>query len=685
MEKPKAALNQWFSALIFSFAVWNLSEAVILNATDFMPALVGAQILYRIIFVVPAFYVVIAYLFPKNFHRSATSPLFYIAVFSMPVLALCLSFPDFQIEPATLRETPRIYHYRFTFNVKPAFLALLLISAGYIAWGTIVLLSKIKRLRTVHHKTQTRFFGFGMIAIFAGFIGIVLLKTGIPNPGSFYFLSAVFTFIVAVFFFIAIVKFHLFKPRKLLSGGMTYFILSALTFAVYFFVIRAASTSLELWLGYDSSIFDAILTVALILIILPFEKHLQGLFDRWLDTSLHQYRKNIFTFFRELQTYHESGEFFKIVTRFIADNFKSSAVYVFGKQRNTDRFVEIGGKESIPPISGDSGLLKRLMDGMGAVEYYELNQGELSGKCRRFFEGVHARFFIPIIHDENLMAVIVLCKKKHGMQYRESEKEIMSIVGSEISASLRRNRMIEEIREKDRRQSQMEKLAALGQLAASVAHEIRNPLNTISTSAETLMQTRISEKDQSELKQFIIEEVSRLNNILSDYLNYARIKPAVNSAICMEDLLQRLCMEIQNLDTEGIRVDYRIEPNCEGIVSDPDLLFQALLNIGLNAHAAVRERCRKDKEFACGQGAVRCTAKDNKNYCVISVSDNGIGIAPEIRNNIYNPFFTTKEKGTGLGLAIVQQIVEVLCGFVEYESGIGRTCFSIHLPKHPAA
>jgi len=683
MEKPKAALNRWFAAFIFSFAIWNLAEVLILNSANLLPALLGAQILYRIIFFAPAFYVIIAYLFPINFNKFATNPLFYIAVFSLPVLVLSLSFPDFQIELIALKETPQIYHYHFTSRLKPTFLVLLFVSISYIVWGSIVLGTKIRRLRAIRLKNQTRFFLSGMIIIFIGFITIILMKAHIfSNPASFYFLSTMLTFTIALFFFIAIVKFHLFKPRKLLSGGVTYSVLSALTLAIYFFVIRAASTSLELFFGINSSIFGAILIVALIFIILPFQRRLQTLFDRILNKDLQQYRKNILILFRELQTYYETIKFFEIMTRFIIKNFKCEAVYVFSYQQESGHFTEISAENSAPPIPENSFIITQLKRKKRAIEFYELNHSELNGGCRHFFENVHASFFLPLISEDNLLAVVLICRKKYGLEYSEMEMEILSILGSEIAVSLRRNQIIEEMREKDRRQFQTEKLAAIGQLTAGVAHEIRNPLNTISTSAETLLQKDVSEIDQNELKQFIIEEANRLNRILSDFLNLTRIKPTANSEIDMENMFERLCLDLQNSDVPEITISYKINAAQSIFNCDPDLLFQVLLNLGLNARAAIKERCRSEKEFTSRQGIIKCVMSSDKNHFILSVTDNGAGIPLKIRESIYNPFFTTRENGTGLGLSIVHQIIEALSGSIEFTSQLGHTCFTIYLPKH---
>jgi signal transduction histidine kinase len=681
-ERPKVSLNRWFSAFIFSFAIWNLAEILILNSANLLSAPLGAQILYRIIFLAPPFYVVIAYLFPKNLTHFAVNPIFHIAVFSLPVLLLALSFPDFQIKLVGLRETPRIYHYHFTFDFQPAFLILLFISMSYIIWGSLILGTKIRHLRTIRLKNQTRFFVFGMIIIFAGFTAIILLKGVLRNPASFYFLSTIFTFIVAIFFFVAIVKFHLFKPGKVLSEGVTYSILSVLTLAVYFFVIRAASSALESYLGIQSSIFDAVLIVSLIFIILPFHRRLQSLFDRLFNKGLHKYRRNVLILIRELQVYREKSKFFELVSRFISDNLKSSAVYIFDYHHESGSFTEISSEDTSPSIPDKSPLIKELKRRKSAAELYEINHNKWSEDCRHFFENIHARFFLPLINKNDLMAIIVLCRKKYGLEYSEVEREILSILGTEIASSLHRNQLIEKMRKKDRHRFQIEKLAFVGQLTASIVHEIRNPLNTISTSAETLLQKDVSDADQSELKRFILEEANRLNRLLRDFLNLARIKPPSNSELDMGNIFNHLCLELQNSDELEVPISYEIYGSHNRIISDPDLLFQALLNLGLNARTAIQERCRCEKGFNCGQGKIECQMSRDKNHYILSVTDNGIGISSEAKKYIYNPFFTTKKNGTGLGLTIVHQIIEVLSGTIKFTSNLGHTCFTIYLPKN---
>jgi len=284
---------------------------------------------------------------------------------------------------------------------------------------------------------------------------------------------------------------------------------------------------------------DAVVIIVMIFTILPFEKRLRKLFDRLLNRDLQQYRRNVLTLFRALQGYHERDTFFGIVTRFITDQFKSSAVYLFDYHAGLNRFVATHSDETIPSIPENSSLVRELRKKKDVAEFYEISYTDKDNEYHRFLEDAHARFFVPLIYEGSIMAIMVLCRKKYGLEYNENEKEILSILGSEIAASLRRNQIIEEMREKDRQRFQVEKLASIGQLAANLAHEIRNPLNTISTSGETLLQKSITEADREDLKRFIIEEAHRLNRILEDFLNLARIRMVTAAEIDMENMFKR--------------------------------------------------------------------------------------------------------------------------------------------------
>ncbi len=681
MEKPRVPLNRWFAAFIFSFAVWNVSEVIILNSASKESAFFWAQMLYRIIFLSPAFFVIISYQFPKNFHSWAGRPIFYVMVFALPVIALSYSFPDFHFRLVPLRNDASVYYFRFECSTNPSFLFLLAITLSYLIWGNTVLIRKLPRLRMVRMKNQTKFFTVGMIIVFLVFLIIYLIRPYLEQTISFYFLSTLLTFLIAVFFFVAIVQFHLFRPSHFLRSGVTYGLLSTFVLAVYFFLIKSISAGVEEFFSIDSYVFDGMIIFILLLLIRPFERRLQQLFDRLLNKDLHQQRKNFLQLVRELQRYHQQEEFFQRIKDFMSKRFKIHQILTYVYQEDEQTFVEVHLAKEAVDIPADCYLVRRLMKHRKVLEFYELESSLMDTTVQRYLEKFHASVLLPLIFEKTLLGFCVLSHKKYGLEYSEDEFEMFNIFASEIAGALQRNQMIEELREHDRRDFQLEKLASLGQLTAGIAHEIRNPLNTISTSAETLLQPEIALEDRQELQQFIIEEIARLNNILTDFLNLSRIRPPSYISVEVQNIMEWLQLNLQTTQQIPFQLKCRLADGNFTIFTDRELLQQALLNLALNARSAIAQRCENDAQFTCEQGLIECSVNKSRAHILFSIADNGIGIPEEIKNAIFDPFFTTRQEGTGLGLSIVRQIIDALGGKITFDSHFGYTKFTVELTQ----
>ncbi len=681
MNAPKSTLNRWFSAFIFSFALWNIAEVIILNSQAENTAMFWGQILYRIIFLSPAFFVIIAYHFPKNFHPWAARPLFYAAVFSLPVLILSLSFPDFQFRLVSLSQTKSIYYFQLSFAKNARFILLLLISFIYILWGNWILITKISKIRIIRSRNQTRFFTVGMIIVFFSYGIIQIVHPFMYGALSLYFLSTFITFLIAVFFFIAIVQFHMFRPKKYLSSGLSYTILSSFALAVYFLIIKSISDSLVQYFNIDSFTLSGLLIFSLVLVIRPFEKKLKNLFDRKLNKDIHQYRKKSLQLFKELQVYAEPQDFFKFVESFLIKHFYIDSVKSFYLSDEQDSFIEANEEENTPQISGSCYFVKELKRYKRVLEFYELDHHALDTALHSYLEKNRIQLILPLIFDNRLLGILLFSKKKFGLEYTEDEIEIFNIFASNIAGAFQRDNIIRQMRDHYKEHFQLEKLAALGQLTAGIAHEIRNPLSTISTSAETLLQPQISPEDQQELKQFIIEEVGRLNNILTDFLNLSRIRPPEFITLQAEELVEFLEMNLVFQEDEAISFEFKINPPKTSFISDPSLLKQILLNLGINAVAAIKKRIGQDPEFSIEKAKLECRFEITSKNIHLYFTDNGIGIPEEIRDNIFEPFFTTKDSGTGLGLSIVQHLTEAIGGKISVESKPGKTVFHLQFPK----
>jgi two-component system sensor histidine kinase HydH len=223
---------------------------------------------------------------------------------------------------------------------------------------------------------------------------------------------------------------------------------------------------------------------------------------------------------------------------------------------------------------------------------------------------------------------------------------------------------------------QSERLAALGEMTAGVAHEVRNPLGIISSTAELLQERLAKYEPQNRLARIIVEEANRLNEKVTEFLDFARpripnLRPCDLEAV-LDRGLEFLEPEIQRLEIRVTR-DYHF--NGQSLAADSDLLHQAFLNLLLNAIQAMPGGGRltvATKPGPQGRGGE------------IRFADTGEGIEPESLKKVLNPFFTTKEKGSGLGLPIVKSIIETHQGTLKIDSREGEgTVVTITLPELP--
>jgi signal transduction histidine kinase len=222
--------------------------------------------------------------------------------------------------------------------------------------------------------------------------------------------------------------------------------------------------------------------------------------------------------------------------------------------------------------------------------------------------------------------------------------------------------------------AQRERLSALGNLAATVAHEVRNPLNAISMGLQRLkseFRPTDDQEDYSSLTQLMLGEVHRLNSIVEQFLSLARPVEIKAEALPLQEILKELAA-LEESDAERSQVQIRViaAPDLPPLKGDPSHLTQVLLNLMINGLQAMPEG-----------GTLTLEAKTSKNNFVIAVSDTGPGIAPENLSRIFEPYFSTRPQGSGLGLAISRRIIEAHGGTITVANQAGGGCrFEICLP-----
>ncbi len=250
------------------------------------------------------------------------------------------------------------------------------------------------------------------------------------------------------------------------------------------------------------------------------------------------------------------------------------------------------------------------------------------------------------------------------------------------------NAYLEMIRNVERSRQAMvsaSKLAMLGELAAVLAHEVRTPLGILRSSAQLLLRDDRLSADSRELMGFIESETQRLNRLVSALLDTARPRPPSFAPCDLNALLAR-CAQMQGLqapdardgarDGAGMappRIALTLDATQATVDADAEQLMQAVFNLLQNAIQA-----------AGAEGWVQLSTADREEGVDLVCADDGPGIALEIADRIFDPFFTRREGGFGLGLSVVQQVVQAHGGTIAVgRSAWGGTAFTCHLPHHP--
>ena len=249
----------------------------------------------------------------------------------------------------------------------------------------------------------------------------------------------------------------------------------------------------------------------------------------------------------------------------------------------------------------------------------------------------------------------------------------------ELAASF--NEMAGSLKDQQHKIQQSERLAAVGELAAGLAHEVKNPLAGIKVSIEVLKNELHLEQEDKEIFLRIINEINRIELLLKNLLNYARpLKPQFGS-VSLHEILETLIKSSEySLRSPGdksrmikeISFVKDFADDVPRIVADAGQLQQVFLNLVLNAIDAISEK---------GTITIK-TAITQNNTVQVMVSDTGTGIDQKVLGMVFNPFFTTKSKGNGLGLAISRRLIELNGGSIEvFNNAEGGVTFVITLPE----
>jgi two-component system, NtrC family, sensor kinase len=286
---------------------------------------------------------------------------------------------------------------------------------------------------------------------------------------------------------------------------------------------------------------------------------------------------------------------------------------------------------------------------------------------------------VPLLHEDRAIGA-VLAAARPGLLNRQHTHLIEHIAATVVIA-VEKARMFqdleafaEEIEHSQNRLIQAEKMAAVGRLTASLAHEINNPLQAVQNSLHLAMHQDLNETKRRSFLDMAQNEVNRLVQIVRRMLDFYRPSSATQSLNLNRPVEDALVIARKRIEQSHVQVEAHLAPNLPPIRGTSNQLTQVFLNIVINAIEAMPDG---------GQLWVGTTHHEEQRQVIAAFRDSGPGIKPEIRRHLFEPFHTSKATGTGLGLAISYSIIERHSGTIAVENAPdGGTTFIVHLPEY---
>lgn len=290
---------------------------------------------------------------------------------------------------------------------------------------------------------------------------------------------------------------------------------------------------------------------------------------------------------------------------------------------------------------------------------------------------------VPLLSREKTLGMVVVDNPSSGNKLSMDDLHFLQLFSSQAGMAIENSMLYNRVEEahlnlRDARERLIhgERLAAIGEMAANMAHELKNPLITIGGFSSRLLKTLPAQSREHHYAETIVREVSRLEKMLSDILAYSR-KPTICYSQCelgevLKESFEGCTTALEDYD---IHLTVSLGNHPWPVMGDPHQLKQVFLNLLLNACEAMPDG-----------GIIDVTVEKrllDKEVVSISISDTGAGIPPEMLSSIFDPFFTTKRNGTGLGLAIANRILLNHNGTLQASNGKKGAVFTVILPLLP--
>ena len=330
-------------------------------------------------------------------------------------------------------------------------------------------------------------------------------------------------------------------------------------------------------------------------------------------------------------------------------------------------------------FKADTDLLKMLMRISRPEPTGELIESNATPKEQKLLRQFHPGLVVPLLYQGRLSGIFVIGDKMSNRDFQMDDIEFLSILGSQISVAIENARLYRaemtatrQLRQAQAQLVHSERLAALGELSAKVAHEINNPLGIIQNYVLLIKRAATGNKEASNYIDVVGQEISRIARIVQELLDFTRPDQTAFSDVDVAQVVNNvLDLMERKINSHKVKVIKEISAGPTVVSGVDENIKQVVMNIIINA-----------LDVLPSGGEIKVKICSENGHVLIRCCDSGPGIKPEIIPHIFEPFFTTKDpgKGTGLGLSVCYGIIKRHGGMITYRNLEKGGCFQISLP-----
>jgi|GEM_PF-881690 len=483
-------------------------------------------------------------------------------------------------------------------------------------------------------------------------------------------------------YLIALLRYRLLGVDRLISRTIAYFIvifLLALSYSALLTILKRrffgrSIVSEEIFLLF-------IVTVALA--INPLLSRIQQIIDRYFF----RYRPNdqtlLFNFSQKLASTLKKSELISLITNEFPQQIQVTGSALLLLEARYSRLYPEHLRIGSAPWP-DSRLVRQFTQGEQVVFCHEEQADpQLNLELSQLYTAGFS-LALPLWGSTILSGILLLGPRKDGRIFREHDIRLLATLANQAGVALKNSIHYTSLAEsKEQLEAlfskvvQSEKMAILGEMSATLAHEIRNPLGIIRSSAQYIAEEKRPDEINQEMLHYIIDEVDGLNTVITNILGLARFKNPHFKPIDLQQEITTLCSRWRNSNDHNpnIRIRCSVAERLPLLYADFQQLQQVLLNLLRNSEEALAET-----------GTITLSVEKENEYALFHLQDDGPGIAEEDREKVFKKFFTTKQDGLGLGLSVCEQIISAHHGTITIRnSPQGGAEVLIHLPFQPLA